>query len=280
MGRGIEADGGGGSRAIGRLIRSDGLAPRVSWLLGVSLVLVLLLVPGCAGPQPALDGGLRLGASDEVEPGRYAVEEGTIYEVDLRCRVALPFNSESLELGDVETGPVELEPAPSPFYTLGVSTQLRSSSIRGEAHTTWLELATLEPVPGLGTYEETRDADREEAFEALRRVRGPQTTEMDLVQAKVREFHLEARVAFRIPEGIRTDALDLERKVGGALVAFFISPELPGEGVSLTLTAPLERNDYVMKATVGDSCPRLVMIREDLFSPAPSRDGDPAEAVP
>ena len=228
----------------------------------------------CAGPQPTLDGGLRLGPSDEVEPGRYAVDEGTTYEVDLSCRVSLPFNSESLELGDVETGAIELEAAPSPFYSLGVQTQIRNSSIRDEDHATWLELATLEPVPGLGGYVETRDAGREEAFAALRRVRGPQVTEMDLVQASVREFYLEARVSFRIPEGIRIEALDMERQVGGALVAFFISPELPGEGVSLTLAAPPERDGFLMKATVGDSCPRLVMYHDDFFSQAPTPEED------
>lgn len=241
---------------------------------GLVLVCVVLLgvLGGCAGPQPTLDGGVRLGPSEPVAAGRYVVDEGSTYDVDLSCRITLPFNSETLGLGDLGTGPIDLEPAPSPLYSLGVVTQVRRSSIRSEEHTTWLELATLEPVPGLGSYERTRDADQKEAYEALRSVRGPQVTEMDLVQAQVREFYLDASVAFRVPKGIRTDALDMERQVGGALVAFFISPELPGEGLSLTLVAPSDSEDYVVKATVGDSCPRLVMRRDDFFTPAPPED--------
>jgi hypothetical protein len=224
-------------------------------------VLVLVLA-GCAKPQPSLNGGVPLGERDELQPGRYSVEEETTYEVELSCRVSLPLNSETLELGGVGTGWTELEPAPSPLYTLGVDTEVRTASIRSEDHMTWLELATLKPVPALGDYEQTRDAGRDEAFEALRRVRGPETTEMDLVQAKVREFYLDATVAFRIPEGVKTELLDLELQVGGELVAFFISPELPGEGVKLTLAAPPSEPHFVIEASVNGACPRLVLWRD------------------
>ena len=242
--------------------RRSGAARRVGRLtfrsVAFGLAVLALVLSGCAKSQPSLDGGVPLGERDELEPGRYAVEEEITYEVELSCRVSLPLNSEALELGGVGTGWTELEPAPSPLYTLGVETEVRTSSIRSEDHTTWLELATLEPVPALGDYERTRDAGRDQAFEALRRVRGPDATEMDLVQAKVREFYLDATVAFRIPEGVKTELLDLELQVGGVLVAFFISPELPGEGVNLTLAAPITEPHYVIEASVDGACPRLV----------------------
>lgn len=238
--------------------------------------LLSLLATACAGPQPSLEGGVPLFARDRLPSGGFAVEEEIIYEVDLSCRISLPFNSETLGLegadlavlDEVETASLELEPAPSPLYTLGVETEVRRAVLRRRDHLTWLELATLEPVPGLGDYEETRDASRQATFAGLRRLRGPETTDMDLVQAKVREYHLEATVAFRVPSGIRNEALELERRVGGVLTAFFISPELPGEGVTLTLAAPAGRR-YEVEVSRGEACPRLVLRREEFLGVAP-----------
>lgn len=238
------------------------------FLLPVPLLLSSLVI-GCSKSQPSLGLGIPLGPQERLEAGRYEVAEGVIYETELECRITLPVNSEALELGGVSPGPIELEPAPSPLYALGMQAEVKFAAVRSEDHPTWLELATLEPVPGLGDYESTRDADREVAFEALRKVRGAKATEMDLVQSKIREFHLTATVAFRIPEGVRTEALDRERQAGGALVAFFIAPEIPGEGVNLTLAAPPGKSLYEVFVTEGSACPRLVLLRDDVMGAAP-----------